>query len=300
MKTKCHPSLVTSASAAALLLAAFPLMAAAQDASGSAAPAAKPDDNTVVVITGFRQAYTNAVKTKRDSIEITDSISSDGLGRFPDLNVGEAIQRIPGVQLNREADSRNATISLRGLPGTFARTTLNGGAFADPILSSATNTASTPLGAFNSDIFSSITVVKSPDASDLAGGLSGNVDLRIAPALSRKPGSFIKVSEEYDTLGSETSPEVSMGINKRFSPDFAVFGTVAWKDEKFRRDSISVQTWANKLGAIQVGNQKAAGSNPVYDALAAQYPGGVYYPSQVRQFSRQNLGHLLSTATGFE
>ncbi len=300
MKTKCHPSLVTSASAAALLLAAFPLMAAAQDTAASTAATAKPDDNTVVVITGFRQAYTNAVKTKRDSIEITDSISSDGLGRFPDLNVGEAIQRIPGVQLNREADSRNATISLRGLPGTFARTTLNGGAFADPILGSATNTASTPLGAFNSDIFSSITVVKSPDASDLAGGLSGNVDLRIAPALSRKPGSFIKVSEEYDTLGSETSPEVSMGINKRFSPDFAVFGTVAWKDEKFRRDSISVQTWANKLGAIQVGNQKAAGSNPVYDALAAQYPGGVYYPSQVRQFSRQNLGHLLSTATGFE
>ena len=140
-------------------------------------------DNTVVVVTGFRKAYADAIRTKRDSIEIVDSINSDGLGRFPDLNVGEAIQRIPGVQLNREADSRNATISLRGLPGTFARTALNGGGFADPILSSATNTASTPLGAFDSDIFSSIAVVKSPDASDMAGGLSGNVDLRIAPAI---------------------------------------------------------------------------------------------------------------------
>ncbi|WP_163362161.1 TonB-dependent receptor plug domain-containing protein, partial [Klebsiella aerogenes] len=85
------------------------------------------------------------------------------------------VQRIPGVQINREADSRNATISLRGLPGSFARTTLNGGGFADPILGSATNTSSTPLGAFNSDIFSSITVVKSPSAANLAGGLSGNV-----------------------------------------------------------------------------------------------------------------------------
>ncbi|MDI7773918.1 TonB-dependent receptor [Asticcacaulis sp. EMRT-3] len=277
---------------------------AAQAQAADPATAKPAADNTVVVVTGFRKAYADAIRTKRDSIEITDSINSDGLGRFPDLNVGEAIQRIPGVQLNREADSRNATISLRGLPGTFARTTLNGGAFADPILSSASNTASTPLGAFNSDIFSSITVVKSPDASDIAGGLSGNVDLRIAPALSRKDGKFIKVSEEYDTLGSLSSPEMTIGINHHFSPDFAVFGTVAYKQEKFRRDSISVNTWGNALGPIQVGNQQKAGSNPVYDALIASLPAGVpaaiYYPSQVRQFSRYNAGHLLSGATGFE
>ena len=54
----------------------------------------------------------------------------------------------PGIQINREADARNATISLRGLPGTFARTTLNGNGFANPVLN-----GSTPLGAFNSDIF---------------------------------------------------------------------------------------------------------------------------------------------------
>lgn len=116
---------------------------------------AQSETDTVgeVVVTGFRGAYASALQTKRSSDQITDSISSDGLGRFPDLNVGEAIQRLPGVQINREADSRNATISLRGLPGSFARTTLNGSGFADPILSTSTNMGSTPLGAFNSDIF---------------------------------------------------------------------------------------------------------------------------------------------------
>ena len=307
------------------LLAATATATHAQDA-GQAAPAAAPaakDDSQVVVITGFRQAYQNAVKTKRDSIEITDSISSDGLGRFPDLNVGEAIQRIPGVQLNREADSRNATISLRGLPGTFARTTLNGNAFADPILSTATNTASTPLGAFNSDIFSSITINKSPDASDLAGGLSGNIDLRIAPALSRKDGGTLKISEEYDTLGKLSSPSATLGFNKHFGHDFAIFGTIADKQEKFRRDSISVNTWANNLGSIQIGNQKSPlvtvggvstytpGLNPTWDALQASLPTSytskfapglapIYYPSQVRQFSRLNLGHTVSGTLGFE
>ena len=81
---------------------------------------AEPDEPIdEVVVTGFRQSYANAVKAKREAIGVTDSISSEGLGRFPDLNVGEALQRVPGVQINREAESRNATINLRELPGTY-------------------------------------------------------------------------------------------------------------------------------------------------------------------------------------
>jgi len=253
-----------------------------------------------VVVTGFRGAYASALQTKRNSDQITDSISSDGLGRFPDLNVGEAIQRLPGVQINREADSRNATISLRGLPGSFARTTLNGSGFADPILSTSTNMGSTPLGAFNSDIFSGITIIKSPDASNVAGGLSGIIDLRIASALSRRDGGFVKASYEYNELGDQGSPSYTIGYNAHLTERLAVFGTLAFKEENFRRDSISVNSWANRLGSIQVGNQGVPGANLTYDALLAQYPGGVYYPSQVRQFVRQNRGDVFTGAAGFE
>ncbi len=264
-------------------------------------PSQDADDNLdEIVVTGFRGAYASALATKRSSDQITDSISSDGLGRFPDLNVGEAIQRLPGVQINREADSRNATISLRGLPGSFARTTLNGSGFADPILSTSTNMGSTPLGAFNSDIFSGITIIKSPDASDVAGGLSGIIDLRIASALSRRDGGFVKAAYEYNELGDQGSPSYTVGYNTHLSEDFALFGTLAFKEENFRRDSITVNSWANRLGSIQVGNQGVPGSNPVYDALIAANPGGVYYPSQVRQFVRQNRGDVFTGAAGFE
>ena len=257
--------------------------------------APEPEETEEIVVTGFRQSYTDALNTKRSSAQITDSISSDGLGRFPDLNVGEAVQRIPGIQVNREADSRNATISLRGLPGTFARTTLNGMGFANPVLN-----GSTPLGAFNSDIFTSITVVKSPTAADLAGGLSGNIDLRISPALSRREGGFAKVSYEQNSLADLGSPQASLGYNMHFSENLAAFGVITYKDEKFRRDSITVNSWGNRLGAIQVGNQAAAGSNPVYDSLLAQYPGGVYFPSQTRQLVRNNIGDLWTGAAGIE
>lgn len=290
--------LLGAASALALGIAGG---AAAQTAGTPPAPAQEQTDAVEeIIVTGFRGAYASALQSKRESDQITDSISSDGLGRFPDLNVGEAIQRLPGVQINREADSRNATISLRGLPGSFARTTLNGSGFADPILSTSTNMGSTPLGAFNSDIFSGITIIKSPDASNVAGGLSGLIDLRIAPALTRRDGGFVKAAYEYNELGSQGSPSYTIGYNTHLTEDFAVFGTLAFKEENFRRDSISVNSWGNRLGSIQVGNQGVPGTNPVYDALIAANPGGVYYPSQMRQFVRQNRGDVLTGAAGFQ
>lgn len=179
-----------------------------------------------IVVTGFRQSYANAIAAKRNQVAITDGISSDGLGRFPDLNVGEALQRVPGVQINREAEGRNATINLRGLPGEYARLTLNGVAFAEPILNDAA-----PLGAFNSDIFSGIVVDKSPLANAQSGGLSGNVDLQIAPALGRKDGGFAKLAYEHNELGSRGSPAATLGYNHHVNDDFAVFGVLAYKRE---------------------------------------------------------------------
>ena len=198
------------------------------DQSTAADPKSQPEtgDQTAgeIIVTGFRQSYADAIRSKRTEIAITDGISSDGLGRFPDLNVGEALQRVPGVQINREAEGRNATINLRGLPGEYARLTLNGVAFAEPVLTEAA-----PLGAFNADIFSAIVVDKSPLANAQTGGLSGNVDLQIAPALSRKEGGFVKAALEYNQLGDKFAPAGTIGYNHIFSDSFAVFGVLSYK-----------------------------------------------------------------------
>ncbi len=286
--------------------------ARAQAASGTAAsaeaPAVATADQSVVVVTGFKKSYADAVRMKRNAVGITDSISSDGLGRFPDLNVGEAVQRIPGVQINREAGSRDATINLRGLPGTYARTTLNGLAFAEPILDS-----STPLGAFNSDIFSAISIIKSPSAADQPGGLSGNVDLQIAPALGRKDGGFFKLSNEYDTLGKLSSPAMTLGYNKHFSPDLAVFGVVAFKNEKFRRDSINFpqytaltpNTTPNFLSRYAdyyapAATSCASGQQCTTGGTGLLSKSGVFAPTDIRQVVKYNEGTLVTAAGGVE
>lgn len=250
---------------------------------------AQEASQTTVVVTGIRQSYADAVNMKRDTLEISDSISSDGLGRFPDLNVGEAIQRIPGVQLNREAGSRNATINLRGLPGTFALTTINGMSFAQPVLN-----GSTPLGAFNSDIFSAITVLKSPTAAEQPGGLSGNIDLRITPALARKDGGAVSVGSEYDELGRLSTPNGSASWNRHFGKDLAVFGVYAYKKENFRRDSTQIQDY-DQLSASNLGITQAA-----FDARypKADYAKGILFPGQIRQTVTANTGETHSGAAG--
>ncbi|WP_343732002.1 TonB-dependent receptor [Duganella sp.] len=247
------------------------------------------EEPATVVVSGIRKSYADAVNMKRDTLEITDSISSDGLGRFPDLNVGEAIQRIPGVQLNREAGSRNATINLRGLPGTFALTTINGMSFAQPVLN-----GSTPLGAFNSDIFSAVTVLKSPTAAEQPGGLSGNIDLRITSALARKDGGGITVGDEYDELGRLTTPNATVSWNKHFGKDLAVFGVYAYKKEDFRRDSTQIQDY-DQLTAANLGITQAQ-----FDARypKSEYAKGILFPGQIRQTVTANTGATHSGAAG--
>jgi len=270
-------------------------------------PAPEPPD--VVIITGFRKSYSDAIQMKRHAAGISDAISSDGLGRFPDLNAGEALQRVTGVQINREVASRDATINLRGLPGTYARTTINGQAFAEPILDS-----SIPLGAFSTDVFSAISINKSPSAADQPGGLSGNVDLQIQPAFSRKPGGFYKVGYEYDDLGGRTSPATTIGYNARLGEKVALFGVVAVKAESFRRDSIDFNqytplndltpgfatTYAGYYAPLAADG--TCPSNLTCSAMgtAAHGTNGVLFPSDNRQLIKSNEGTLVTAAGGID
>lgn len=313
----------------ATVIGGMPMIVSAQEA----APASTEDDISTVVVTGIKKSYLDAVRAKRSNIEITDGISSDGLGRFPDLNVGEALQRVPGVQINREAEGRNATINVRGMPGSYAQTTINGVAFAAP--PSLANDQGSPLGAFNSDIFSAFVIQKSPMANAPSGGLSGNVDMQIAPALSRKDGGMIKGSYEYNELGGTVAPAFTLGYNKHLSENLAVFGTVAYRKENFRRDTLRFNGYSrltptltgltNAQFASTYGDYYSATDCPagttsfcyslknalglgangdvtpfLSSATGSKGNTGVYALDAIRQYTRTNEGDLWTASGGME
>ena len=78
-----------------------------------------------VVVTGIRASVEDAIARKRNSDQIMDAISAEDVGKFPDENIGEALQRIPGVSLDREAGEGKG-ISIRGLGAGLSQVTING------------------------------------------------------------------------------------------------------------------------------------------------------------------------------
>ena len=79
-----------------------------------------------VVIYGTRKSLESSLSVKRNANQIVDSLSAEGISKLPDLNLAEALGRIPGVQISRGGVSREGGVTLRGLPGQFQRSTLNG------------------------------------------------------------------------------------------------------------------------------------------------------------------------------
>src|SRR5689334_430983 len=107
-----HVGLVGSA----ILLANNP--AAAQDATPPS------EDVEEVTVTGYRAALRSAIETKREAGVMVDAINADDIADFPDANLAESLQRIPGISIDRD-QGEGRSITVRGLPGDFTRVRIN-------------------------------------------------------------------------------------------------------------------------------------------------------------------------------
>ena len=101
-------------------------MALAGAASAQTAPAAQ-DDTAVeeVVVTGFRRSLDQALNVKRQSVAAVDVIVAEDIAKFPDQNLAESLQRIPGISIVRDGGEGRA-ITVRGLGSQFTRVRVNG------------------------------------------------------------------------------------------------------------------------------------------------------------------------------
>jgi TonB-dependent receptor len=140
-------------------------------------------------VTGIRASLESSANAKRNAVGFIDSISAEDMGKFPDSNIAESISRIPGVTLTREITGEGLQIQIRGLGTNFTRVLLNGA----PVASASTGRVDS--GSANREVdmdflpgelFSRVTVVKSPTASMLEGGAAGIVDMRSARPFDRK------------------------------------------------------------------------------------------------------------------
>lgn len=211
--------------------------------------AAEEEVIEVIVVKGFRESLVSALATKRNANSIVDSISSEGIGRFPDLNLGESLQRITGVQIER-GERRRAEIAIRGLPRNFALTRINGQAMGSPDLTTAF-----PFGVFESSIFNGVDVIKTPTVEMDDGGLSGIVNMRTRRPLSAGEDSYsFGVGTSYESLNEEFSPTARAGANVRFSENLAGSFAIGWSNQEFQRDLAAVTDYDPDGNDIQVAD----------------------------------------------
>ncbi len=162
-----------------------------------------------IVVTGYRSSLAKAVNAKRDATGFTDSIFAEDIGKFPDTNIAESFNRIPGITITRDVTGEGVNVAIRGLGSNFTNVTLNGAPIA--VASSGATDAqgtdrSVDLSFFPTDLFTKLTVNKSYTANLLEGGAAGNVDLRSARPFDRTD-SFLA----YNLQGSNQEPDKRVG-----------------------------------------------------------------------------------------
>ncbi|KQR87383.1 TonB-dependent receptor [Sphingomonas sp. Leaf343] len=184
-----------------------------QDGAGNTAPteinstqdaAADPSatGNQDIVVTGYRASLQSQANAKKNSIGFTDTIFAEDIGKFPDTNIAESVNRIPGVTISREVTGEGANVAIRGLGTNFTRVLLNGApvAIASVRFDAQSTNREVDLDLIPTELFTQLTVSKSPIASQLEGGAAGTVNLR-----SARPFDNPKPYVSYGFQGSKVS-----------------------------------------------------------------------------------------------
>ncbi len=263
IRARQHSAPGIAALSAAIMLALYGLATpvAAQTPPAPVASAQTPTDDDeagaeeatsldAIVVT-YRASLQKALDTKRESIGQVDAIVAEDIGKFPDLNLAESLQRIPGVSIARDAgEGRN--ISVRGLGPAFTRVRING-------MEALTTTGGTDssggvnrgrgfdFNVFASELFNSLQVRKTASADVEEGSLGATVDLQTAHPFDFDGFTFVTAAQMgYNDLSEEADPRGAALISNTFADGaFGALLSVAYTDRNLVEEGHSTVRWDN-------------------------------------------------------
>jgi len=238
------------------------------------APATATDLDTVTV-TGYRASVEKALDIKRSESGVVDAIVAEDIGKFPDLNLAESLQRVPGVVITREAgEGRN--ISVRGLGPDFTRVRINGMEALTTVgagdQSGGTNRGrGFDFNVFASDLFSQLIVRKTASADVEEGSLGATVDLRTARPFDYDGYTFAASGQaSYNAMAEKADPRVAALISNTWADGtFGGLLSVAYSERQALEEGSNTGRWANGPS-----NGNFSASSPFAAARSAD----VYHP----------------------
>ena len=209
-----------------------------------AAPDLNETDIEEIVVTGIRRSLRDSLTAKQVSDAVIDVVSAEDVGKFPDKNLAEAIQRVPGVVINREF-GEGERVSIRGTAPNLTRTLLNGHALATAdwfILDQLNTTRSFNYLMLPSDIIGQVEVLKSSQANVEEGGIGGVVNVKTRNPLDLDPFRvYVNAQVVHTDLADETDPHLSGLVSwKNADQTFGVLAAVVRQERNIRRDGVEV------------------------------------------------------------
>jgi iron complex outermembrane receptor protein len=223
----------------------FAVPAAAQEETPADSSAAAQSED--IIVTGFRGSLEKSLATKRNETGVVDSISAEDVGKFPDSNLAESMQRLPGVALARGDGGEGKTISVRGLGAQFTRVRVNGmqgssSTNSSDIRAGFNSSRSFDFSVFASELFSELTVRKTYSADVDEGSLGATVDLTTPRPLSYADDFTFAAGAQgtYDDLREKISPRVTGLVSKKFlDGTFGVAASIAYTKRHTREEAWS-------------------------------------------------------------
>lgn len=224
-RTPAYTRLMLGASAAAFAFAAQ--QAHAQEATPQAAApesAASADaPSGAIVVTGIRASLRSSMNIKRTGIGVIDAISAEDIGKFPDTNLAESLQRITGVSIDR-SNGEGSTVTVRGFGPDYNLVLFNGRQMPASSLggsSGAPASRSFDFANLASEGVAGVEVYKSGRASLATGGIGSVINIKSPRPLDR-PGFHGSIGAKalYDTSvfeGGKTKPEFSGILSDTFA-----------------------------------------------------------------------------------
>jgi len=212
----------------------------------------------VISVTGIKGSLVSALNNKRFDSSIVDGIAAEDLGKFPDQNVAESLQRVTGVTIDRAA-GEGTKISIRGFGPQFNTVLLN-----ERTVPTDDGGRSFSFDMLASELISGADVYKTSQASKIEGSIGGLVSIKTAKPLNYdgfKAAGNVKAV--YDTLSEETNPVFSGLVSQNFNDTFGVLASFSYQERKARIDEAAISSGYRSDYVIE-------GSDPYTDAPTSE------------------------------
>jgi TonB-dependent receptor len=187
-----------------------------------------------IIVYGQRAGQAAALNQQRSADSIKSIVSADAIGQFPDQNAAEALQRLPGLSIERD-QGEGRFVSIRGIDPNLNNVTINGLNVPSP----EGGVRSVALDVIPSELIQSLEVSKSV-TSDMDGdAIGGSVEVKSLSAFDKKGTSAsFRVQGSHNDLRNEVSPKVSGSVTNVFNDTFGVAAAVSYFDRDFGSDNI--------------------------------------------------------------